>query len=56
MTYRYDANHRLTSYTDPNGATTTLTYDDQGRVARHVDALGNTRTETYGERRNSIHR
>lgn len=45
-TFGYDANHLMTSETDPAGHTTTNGYDDQSRVVSQTD--GENRTRTWG--------
>ena len=52
-TYDYDAAHRLTAITRPEGNTVvTNTYDVQGRVLTQDDGSGNTATFYFGGYRN----
>jgi YD repeat-containing protein len=46
--YGYDAAHRMTTVTAPDGVTyVSNTYDDQGRVVRQVNGDGHTSTIAY---------
>lgn len=45
----YDANHRMTSYTDPRGTILTTAYDGEGRVTAQFEH--NPRVDAPGEKR-----
>jgi RHS repeat-associated protein len=47
--YVYDAAHKLTSQTDPDGHQTVTTYDADGNVTAVKDPNGNTATSTYDQ-------
>lgn len=50
VTYNYDANHLMTSWSDAEGnVIVTNFYDGEGRVTKQTDADGNVTTFAYGD-------
>ena len=50
VTYNYDANHLMTSWTDAeNNVIVTNVYDGEGRVTKQTDADGNVTLFAYGD-------